>query len=161
MNHFNYRFEHNCKQRIVVRCQATKCPFYTCVRGGKNINVMYLKDYNGHHKHSVREMCQMGVWGRRHVRAEPFAHLIDGKVWLCLELAHLIDGKVWLCLDYSRRDIMLDLELELGIQLTYMQSWRGGVCADNGPWSARRSLQIIIVDVCRHCQSKPRISGVL
>ena len=61
VNHFNYRFERNCKQRIVVKCQATECPFYMCVRGGKNTNVMYLKDYNGHHKHSVGEMCQMGV----------------------------------------------------------------------------------------------------
>ena len=52
----------------------------------------------------------MGVWGRRRVRAEL--------------LAQLIKGKVPLCLDYSPRDIMLDLELELGIRLTYMQSWR-------------------------------------
>jgi len=39
-------------------------------------------------------------------------------------LAHLIEGKVRLCLDYSPRDIIQDLELELGIRLTYMQSWR-------------------------------------
>jgi len=109
-NHFTYRFDRYCKQRIVVRCQPSECPFYICVRGGKNTKVMYLKDYNGHHKHSVGEMCQMGVWGRRRVRAEL--------------LAQLIEGKVRLCLDYSPRDIMLDLELELGIRLTYMQSWR-------------------------------------
>jgi len=29
-----------------------------------------------------------------------------------------------LCLDYSPRDIIHDLELELEIQLTYMQSWK-------------------------------------
>jgi len=28
------------------------------------------------------------------------------------------------CLDYSPKDIIQDLELELGIHLTYMQSWR-------------------------------------
>ena len=33
-NHFTYRFDRNCKQRIVVRCQASECPFYICVRGG-------------------------------------------------------------------------------------------------------------------------------
>jgi len=52
----------------------------------------------------------MGVWGRRRVRVDL--------------LAYLIKGKVRLCLDYALRTIMQDLELELGIQLTYMQSWR-------------------------------------
>ena len=59
--HLSYRFERNCKQRIVVRCQATECPFYMCIRGGKNTSVMCLKDYNGQHKHNVGEMCEMGV----------------------------------------------------------------------------------------------------
>jgi len=80
-----------------------------CVRGGKNTDVMYLKNYNGQHKHPVGEMCQMGVWGRQCVRAEL--------------LAHLMERKVWLCLVYSPRHIMQDLKLELGIRLTYMQSW--------------------------------------
>jgi len=75
-----------------------------CVRGGKNTNAMYLKDYNGQRKYSAEEMCQMGVWGRRSVRAEL--------------LMQLIKGKVRLCLDYSPRDIIIDLELELGIRLT-------------------------------------------
>jgi len=52
----------------------------------------------------------MGVWGRQRVRAEL--------------LATLIEGKVRLCLDYFPRDVMQDLELELGIPLTYMQSWQ-------------------------------------
>jgi len=26
-----------------------------------------------------------------------------------------------------------------------------GVCIDDGPWSARRSLQTIAMDVCRNC----------
>ena len=43
----------------------------------------------------------LGVWGRRRVRAE--------------FLAHLIKGKVRLCIDYAFKDIMQDLELELGI----------------------------------------------
>jgi len=77
--------------------------------GGKNTNVMYLKNYNGQHKHNVGKMCQMGVWGRRRVRAEL--------------LVQLIEGKIRLCLDYSPRDIMLNLKLELGIRLTFMQSW--------------------------------------
>ena len=52
----------------------------------------------------------MGVWGRRRVRAKL--------------LAHLIEGKVRLCIDYSPRDIIQDLEMELGIRLTYVQSRR-------------------------------------
>ena len=48
--------------------------------------------------------------GRRRVRAEL--------------LAHLIEGKLRLCMDYAPKDIMQDLELELGIRLTYMKSWR-------------------------------------
>jgi len=64
-NHFNYQFERKCKQRIVIKCQAKECHLYMCVRGGNNTDVMYLKEYNGRHTHSVGEMCQMGVWGRR------------------------------------------------------------------------------------------------
>jgi len=52
----------------------------------------------------------MGIWGKRRVRAEL--------------LAHLIEDKVHLCLDYSTKDIMQDPELELGIRLMHMQSWR-------------------------------------
>ena len=55
-NHFSYRFERNCKQRIIIRCQATECPFYMCVREGKNASVMCLKDYNDQHKHNVGEV---------------------------------------------------------------------------------------------------------
>jgi len=105
-NHFNYLFERNCKQRIVVRCNASDCPLYMCVRGGKNTQVMSIKDFVGQHKHNVGELCQMGVWGRRPVSAEL--------------LALLIEGKVRLCLDYAPRDIMQNLELELGIRLIYM-----------------------------------------
>ena len=57
---------------------------------------MCIKDFIGQHKHSVGKLCQMGVWGRRRVRAKL--------------LAHLIEGKVRLCMDYALRDIMQDLE---------------------------------------------------
>ena len=39
-------------------------------------------------------------------------------------LMHFIEGKVRLCLDYSPKDVIVDLKLELDIHLTYMQSWR-------------------------------------
>jgi len=39
-------------------------------------------------------------------------------------LARLIDGKIKLSVDYSMGEIMKDLELELGITLSYMQAWR-------------------------------------
>jgi len=35
-NNFNYRFERNCRQRIMIRCDVADCPFNICVRGGKN-----------------------------------------------------------------------------------------------------------------------------
>jgi len=37
-------------------------------------------------------------------------------------LARLIDGKIKLSMDYSVGEIMKDLELELGITLSYMQA---------------------------------------
>ena len=52
-NHFNYRFERNCRQRNVVRCDASDCPFYICVRGAKNTQLTSLKEFRGQHKHSV------------------------------------------------------------------------------------------------------------
>jgi len=67
---------------------------------------MSIKDFVGQHKHSVGELCQMSVLGRRRVRAEL--------------LADLIEGKVRLCLDYAPLDIMQDLKLMLGIRLIYM-----------------------------------------
>jgi len=91
-NHFSYLYEQNCKQRIVVQCDAVGCPFYICVKGEKNTQVMSLKDFKGKYVHSVGEQSQMGIWGKRRVRAEL--------------LAHLIEGKVLLCLDYSLKDIM-------------------------------------------------------
>jgi len=111
----------NCKPlqlSIWAELQATHCRKmpsnevsipYVCKRG-ENTNVTYLKDYNGQHKQTVGDMCLMDVWGRWCVRAEL--------------LAHLIEEKVRLCLNYSPRDIMEDLELELRICLTYTLSWR-------------------------------------
>jgi len=53
---------------------------------------MCLKDFRRKHKYSIGKQCQMSIWGRSRVKAEL--------------LAHLIKGKVWLCLDYSPKDIM-------------------------------------------------------
>jgi len=59
-------------------------------------------------------------------------------------LAHLIEKKVQLCLDYSPRNTMQDLELELGIRLTYMQLWRKGVCPDDGPRSVGDRYKLLL-----------------
>jgi len=48
-----------------------------CVRGGKNTDVMYLKNYNGQHKHPVGEMCQMGV-GKTMCKSRT-AYALDGE----------------------------------------------------------------------------------
>jgi len=51
-----------------------------------------------------------GEWGRRRLREQL--------------LARLIEGRILLSIDYSPTEIMKDLELELRITLSYMQSWR-------------------------------------
>lgn len=60
-NHFNYPYERNCKKQIVPPYDIADCPFYICVRGRKNTQVMSLKDFTGKHVHSVEEQCQMGI----------------------------------------------------------------------------------------------------
>ena len=52
-NRFEYMFERNCLQRIVVRCTAEGCPFYMCVRGHRKMDGMIVKDFTGEHVHSV------------------------------------------------------------------------------------------------------------
>ena len=69
---------------------------------------MVVKEFRGLHKHNVGDECQMGKWERRCLRARL--------------LAWLIEGKIRLYIDYSPIEIMKDLELELGIALSYMQS---------------------------------------
>ena len=83
-----------------------------------------------------------GYLGRRRVRAEL--------------LAHLIEGKVQLCLNYSPKDIMQDLKLELGICLTYMQSWRAREFV-RMMVLASGSLQIVPLDVCDDPEGEPRV----
>ena len=71
---------------------------------------MVLKEFRGQHKHSTGNECQMRKSGRRLLRARL--------------LARLIEGKIRLSIDYSLTEIMKDLELELGMTLSYIQSWR-------------------------------------
>ena len=109
-NKFDYYFERNCLQRIVVKCTAQGCPFHICLRGHRNMDGMIVKDFVGEHVHSIGEQCKMGRWGRRRMRAKL--------------LARVIDGKVRLSMDYLPTELMKDIELELGIKMTYMQAWR-------------------------------------
>ena len=52
-NLFGYRFERNCKQKIMARCDAINCPFYICVKDGKNTQVTSIKEFRVQHKHGV------------------------------------------------------------------------------------------------------------
>ena len=94
----------------MVKCKATGCDFFICVRGNLKVKGMVVKEFRGLHKHSVGDECQMRKWGRRHLRARL--------------LARLIEGKIRLSIYYSPVEIMKDLELELGMTLSYMQSSR-------------------------------------
>jgi len=53
-------FEENCKQQIVVKCKATGCDFFICVRGNVKFEGMVVKKFKGQHKHSVGDECQVG-----------------------------------------------------------------------------------------------------
>ena len=52
----------------------------------------------------------MGKWGRRHIHANL--------------LASLIEGKVCLSADYSTCQILKDVQVEMGIKISYIQCWR-------------------------------------
>jgi len=69
-----------------------------------------MMDFKGQHRHSVGAQCKMDKGGKRKLRAKL--------------LARLINGKIKLSVDYSVAEIMKDLELELRITSSYMQSWR-------------------------------------
>jgi len=71
---------------------------------------MVVKDFVSEHGHTVGEQCQIGRWGKRMMRAKL--------------LAQLINGKVRSSMHYLPMKIMKDLELELGLKMTYMQAWR-------------------------------------
>jgi len=105
---FDYKLQRNCKQRIVVKCKARRYDFFICVRDNVKFEGVVVKEFRGQHKHSMGDECQAGKWGRRRLRARL--------------LARLIEGKVRLSIDYSPTEIMKDLEL--GMKLSYMQSWR-------------------------------------
>jgi len=70
---------------------------------------MIVKDFV-EHGDSIGEQCQTGRWARRRMRAKL--------------LARVIDGKVRFSIDYLPTELMKDIELELGIKMTYMQAWR-------------------------------------
>jgi len=80
------------------------------IRGHRKMDGMIVKDFIGEHVHSVGVQSQMGRWDRRRMRAKL--------------LAQVIDGKVRLSIDYSPTKLMKDLELELGMKMTYIQAWR-------------------------------------
>ena len=65
------------------------------------------KEFEPGHVHSVGAECQMGKWGRRRMRASLLSTLIEGKV-------RLSDG-------YTPPEILKDLQLEMGMKVTYMQ----------------------------------------
>jgi len=67
---------------------------------------MYVKEFVGGHVHSVGDYYMKGKWGGRRTRA----NLLES----------LIEGKVSLLVDYSPSEILNDLQLELGIKVSYM-----------------------------------------
>ena len=109
-NKFDYKFVRNCRKRIAVTCKVNGCPFYICVRGHVKMDGMYVKEFVGAHVHSVGDDCMIGKWGGRRMRANL--------------LGSMIEGKVSLSVDYPPSEIMKDLQLELGIKVSYMQCWR-------------------------------------
>ena len=105
-NRFDYKFVRNCKQRIAIKCKAKGCPFYICVRGNLKMDGMYVKEFVGARIHSVGDECKMGKWGGRRMRANL--------------LGTLIEEKLSISADYSPCEIMKDLQMEMGIKVSYM-----------------------------------------
>jgi len=71
---------------------------------------MYVKELVGGHVHIIEDDYMIGKWGGRRMRANL--------------LGSLIEEKVSLLADYPPCEIMKDLQLELGIKVSYMQCWR-------------------------------------
>lgn len=107
---FNYKFTRNCRQRIVVQCAASGCPFQICVRGSLQRSMVVVRIFKGQHVHDAGDEGEQLTWAKRRLKASM--------------LAQVIEAKVRVSPDYSPVDIMKDLELELGVKLTYTQSWR-------------------------------------
>jgi len=109
-NRFEYKYVQNCWQRIAVKCIAEGCGFYICVRGHLKRGGMYVKEFEPGHVHSVGAKCQIGKWGRRRIQASL--------------LGTLIEGKVRLSDNCTPSEILKDLQLEMGMMVSYMQCWR-------------------------------------
>jgi len=109
-NRFEYKYARNYQQQIAVKCKVDACPFYICVRRKVKMDRMYVKEFVGQHVHSVGDECMMGKWGGRRMRANL--------------LVNLIEEKVGLSADYPPSEILKDLQLELGMKVSYMQCWR-------------------------------------
>jgi len=71
---------------------------------------MYVKEFAGAHIHCVGDECEIGKGGGRQMRANL--------------LTTLIKGMVSISIDYSPCEIMKDLELQMGMRVSYMQCWR-------------------------------------
>jgi len=80
------------------------------VRGHLKRSGLYVKEFVAGHVHSVGAECEMGKWARRRMRASLLGSLIEGKV-------RLSDG-------YTPPEILKDLQLEIGMKVSYMQCWR-------------------------------------
>ena len=93
-----------------MKCTAEGCGFYICVRGHLKRSGLYVKEFVAGHVHSVGGECEMGKWCRRRMRASLLGSLIEGKV-------RLSDG-------YTPPEILKDLQLEMGMKVSYMQCWR-------------------------------------
>ena len=129
----------NCRQRIGVGCTAEGCNFYICVRGHLQIDGMIVKEFRSEHVHNVGEQCQMGRWEKRMMRAKL--------------LSRLIEGKVRSSMDYLPTKIMKDLELKLGIRMTYIVAG-ARVCSAISHGEASGPLQASPLDVCCHRKRK-------
>jgi len=106
-----------------MKCTAEGCGFYICVRGHLKRGEMYVKAFELGHVHSVGAECQIGKLRRRKMRASLLGTLIEGKV-------RLSDS-------YTPPEILKDLQLEMGMKVSYMQCWRAreyvGLIANGKP----------------------------
>jgi len=71
---------------------------------------MYVKEFVRRHVHRVGDDYMMDKWGGRRMRANL--------------LGSLIEKNVSLSADYPPCEILKDLQLKLGIKVSYMQCWR-------------------------------------
>ena len=79
-----------------------------CIKGHYKMDGMIVQDFTGENVNSIGEQCKMGRWGHRRMGAKL--------------LSRVIDGQLRLSMDYLPTELMKDMELELGIKMTYMQA---------------------------------------